>query len=131
MTTSPPGCKGVVGKGEARLVTHAFVRPGHTRDFVRHLGCVTVELLKAVVAAHGSIERVPAHPGTDSDAASLVDSRVQICQENLPYLRTRRTCELKVGEAGVRWEDRLLIPQGSTGFHLLVVAYAFPAPLRP
>eukprot|EP00966_Prymnesium_polylepis_P295868 6833339-Prymnesium_polylepis.3 len=64
------GCKGVVGRGEARLVTHAFVRPGRSRDFVRHVGCVSTELLKAVIAAHGTVERVPVEAGMDADAAS-------------------------------------------------------------
>ena len=64
------GCKGAVEKGEARLVTHAFVRPGRTRDFVRHVGCVSAELLKAVIAAHGSAERVPVDASMDSNAAS-------------------------------------------------------------
>ena len=71
------GCKKVIGKGEARLVTHAFVRPGHSRDFVRHVGCVSAELLKAVIAAHGSVERVPVEESMDSDAASA--ARAQLC----------------------------------------------------
>ena len=59
------GCKRVVEKGEARLVTHAFVRPGRSRDFVRHVGCVSPELMRAVIAAHGSVERVPTEKGMD------------------------------------------------------------------
>ena len=48
------GCKGVIERGELRLVTRAFVRPGRSRNFARHVGCVSVELLRAVIAAHGS-----------------------------------------------------------------------------
>ena len=71
------GCKGLVGKGETRLVTHAFVRPGRSRDFVRHVGCVSVELMRAVLAAHGSVEQVPVESGMDADALSF--ARAQLC----------------------------------------------------
>ena len=70
------GCKCVVGKGEARLVIHAFVRPGRTRDFVRHVRCMSFELLRAVTAAHGSVERVPVDASMDSDAASAARAQL-------------------------------------------------------
>jgi hypothetical protein len=60
----------MVGKGETRLVTHAFVRPGRSHDFVRHVGCVGAELMKAVLTAHVSVERVPIESGMDADAVS-------------------------------------------------------------
>ena len=60
----------VIEKGDTRLVTHAFVRPGRSRDFVRHVGCASVELIKAVLAAHISVERVPVESGMDADAVS-------------------------------------------------------------
>ena len=72
------GCKGVVEKGEARLVTHAFVRPGRSRDFMRHVGCVSPELMRAVIAAHGSVERVPVEKGMDGDALSATCA--QLCR---------------------------------------------------
>ena len=72
------GCKRVVEKGEARLVTHAFVRPGRSRDFVRHVGCVSPELMRAVIAAHGSVERVPVEKGVDGDALS--GTCAQLCR---------------------------------------------------
>ena len=72
------GCKRVVEKGEARLVTHAFVRPGRSRDFVRHVGCVSPELVRAVIAAHGSVERVPTEKGMDGDALS--GTCAQLCR---------------------------------------------------
>lgn len=68
----------MVGKGEARLVTHAFVRPGRTRDFVRHVKCVSAELLKAIIATHGSVERVPVEASMDADALSA--TRAQLCR---------------------------------------------------
>ena len=71
------GCKCVVGKGEARLVTHAFVRPGRTRDFVRHVGCATAELARALMAVHGSVERMPVDASMDADAAS--EARATLC----------------------------------------------------
>ena len=71
-------CKGVVGKGEARLVTHASVRPGRSRDFVRHVKCVSAELLKAIIATHGSVERVPVEASMDADALSA--TRAQLCR---------------------------------------------------
>ena len=77
------GCKWVIGKGEVRLVTHAFVRPGRSRDFVRHVKCVSTELLKAVVAAHGSVERVPV-ANIDADAVS--EARAQLCRLDVALL---------------------------------------------
>ena len=53
------GCKRAVVKGETRLVTHAFVRPGHGTCFVRHVSCVTAALLRELLAVYGSVERVP------------------------------------------------------------------------
>jgi hypothetical protein len=52
-------CKSAVGKGELRIVTHAFVRPGRSHDFVCHFKCATSALVKAMVGVHGSVERVP------------------------------------------------------------------------
>ena len=59
-------CKSAVEKGETRLVTHAFVRPGRGTRFVRHVGCVTAAVMRAVVEAHGSVERVPVGAGMDA-----------------------------------------------------------------
>ena len=72
------GCKGVIGKGEARLVTHAFVRPGRSRDLVRHATCVTAAIAKAMLASYGSLERVPA--SADVDAAALAELRSRLSQ---------------------------------------------------
>jgi hypothetical protein len=67
------GCKRAVEKGETRLVTHAFVRPGRGTCFVRHVGCVTATLLREVLAVHGSVERVPV--GAGMDAARVDEAR--------------------------------------------------------
>ena len=65
-------CKSVVGKGEMRIVTHAFVRPGRSHDFVCHLKCATSALAKAMVRMHGSVERVPTAKGIDGEELRVV-----------------------------------------------------------
>jgi hypothetical protein len=72
------GCKGTIGKGELRLVTRVFIMPGRSRDLVRHAGCMTAALAKAMIAAHGSLERVPA--SADVDAAALAELRSSMSQ---------------------------------------------------
>ena len=70
------GCKRLVGKGELRIVTRAFVMPGRARDLVRHTTCVTAVLAKAMLAAHGSMERVPASAEVDAAALGELRSRL-------------------------------------------------------
>ena len=65
-------CRSVVGKGEMRIVTHAFVRPGRTHDFVCHLKCVTSALVKAMVGVYGSVKRVPTAKGIDGEELRVV-----------------------------------------------------------
>jgi hypothetical protein len=60
-------CKERVGKGEMRIVTHAFVRPGRSHDFVNHLTCATPALVAAMVNVHGSVERVPVAEEVDGE----------------------------------------------------------------
>ena len=60
-------CKCGVGKGEIRIVTHAFVRPGRSHDFVCHLKCATSALVKAMVGVHGSVECVPVAKEVDGE----------------------------------------------------------------
>ena len=79
------GCKRIVAKGEIRLVTHAFVRPGRERaHFVRHIGCVTTQLLNAVLAAHGSVSGVPVAANMVMDTPSLSTAHAQLCQLATP-----------------------------------------------
>ena len=52
-------CKQGVGKGEVRVVVHAFVRPGRSHDFVYHVDCATPALVKSMVGVYGSVGRVP------------------------------------------------------------------------
>ena len=58
------------------MVTHAFVKPGRTHDFVCHLRCVTPALIKAVLTVYGSVERVPMTK--DMDADMCTDARAQL-----------------------------------------------------
>ena len=48
-------------------MTHAFVRPGRSHDFVCHLKCATSALVKAMVGVHGSVERVPTANGMGTE----------------------------------------------------------------
>ena len=75
-------CKQRVGKGELRIVTHAFVMPGRLHDFVCHLKCATSTLVKAMVGVHGSVERVPTAKGMGTeecgDACAQLE-RIAMC----------------------------------------------------
>jgi hypothetical protein len=54
------GCKGRIGKGELRLETCAFVRPGRRTVFVRHApSCVAAAVAREVLKVYGSASRVP------------------------------------------------------------------------
>ena len=66
------GCKGQVGKGELRLETSAFVRPGRRTVFVHHARatCVSVALARDVLSVYGSMERVPVGAGVDRAVAA-------------------------------------------------------------
>ena len=53
-------CKQLVQKGEARIVTLAFVRPGHSCKLVSHARCATAALARAMrEACGGDVECVP------------------------------------------------------------------------
>ena len=52
-------CKRGVDKGEVRILTHAFVRPGRSHDFVCHMACATSALVDKMVSVYGSLEKVP------------------------------------------------------------------------
>ena len=59
-------CKQSVRKGEVRIVTHAFVRPGRSHDFVCHAKCATPELVRAIMSVHGTVQCVPMAKGMDT-----------------------------------------------------------------
>ena len=70
-------CKRGVGKGELRIVTHAFVRPGRSHDFVCHLKCATSALVKAMVGVHGSVKRVPTAKGMGAEECGDACSQLE------------------------------------------------------
>ena len=65
-------CKKAVGKGEVRIVTHAFVRPGRSHDFVYHAGCATLKLVQAMVSVYGAVQRVPVAQSIDSEVCEEI-----------------------------------------------------------
>jgi hypothetical protein len=70
-------CKQRVGKGELRIVTHAFVRPERSHDFVNHLTCATPALVAAMVGVHGSVELVPVARGVGVEECANVLAQLQ------------------------------------------------------
>ena len=48
-------------------MTHAFVRPGRSHDFVNHLTCATPALVAAMAKVHGSVGRVPVAKGVGAE----------------------------------------------------------------
>ena len=61
-------CKQRVDKGDVRIVTCAFVRPGRRHDFVSHARCATPALVRAILSVYGAVRRVPAAAGMDTVA---------------------------------------------------------------
>ena len=69
-------CKKTVGKGDVRIVTHAFVRPGRSHDFVCHARCATPELVQAMVSVYGTVKCVPM--GSEMDPLVCEEVRADI-----------------------------------------------------
>ena len=69
-------CKQTVNKGEVRVVTCVFVRPGRRCDFVCHAACVNAEMVKAMLSVYRSVDRVPVAHDVDSEASSSVRNRL-------------------------------------------------------
>jgi hypothetical protein len=70
------GCKGVVAKGEVRVVTHAFVRPNRATYFVRHVRCTTAACVASMIKAHGSIDRVPTDSSMDPETVASARAKL-------------------------------------------------------
>ena len=70
-------CRSAVGKGELRIVTHAFVMPGRLHDFVCHLKCATSTLVKAMVGVHGSVKCVPTAKGMGAEECGDACSQLE------------------------------------------------------
>jgi hypothetical protein len=75
------GCKGRVAKGELRLETIAFVRPGRRTVLVQHARatCVAVALARDVLRVYGSVERVPVGAGVDPMAVAEARDMLVCC----------------------------------------------------
>ena len=56
----------MVGKGDVRIVTHAFVRPRRSHDFVCHARCATPKMVQAMVSVYGAVKCVPMAKGIDT-----------------------------------------------------------------
>ena len=74
------GCKGVVAKGEVRVVTHAFVRPNRATYFVRHVRCTTAACVASMLKAHGSMDRVPVDSSMDAKAAAVTRAQLSAAE---------------------------------------------------
>lgn len=70
-------CKQRVGMGEVRIVTHAFVRPGRSHDFVNHARCATPKLVQAMVSVYGAVQFVPIGRGVDPKAGDEVRANLE------------------------------------------------------
>ena len=62
-------CKRCIDKGELRLETCAFVRPGRRTVFVQHAACVTAVVAHELLKVYGTVERVPVAPEVASGLA--------------------------------------------------------------
>ena len=64
-------CKGLIDKGEIRIVTLASVSswpmPRRSVKLVRHTRCVTKSFAAAVLEAHGTVENVPVLGGVSPE----------------------------------------------------------------
>ena len=74
-------CKQSIDKGEMRLETSAFVRPGRRTVFVMHVDCVSAAVARAVLSVHGTVERVPVSVDVSEERAgearALLSERAQ------------------------------------------------------
>ena len=75
-------CKQGVNKGDARIVTCAFVMPGRRRDFVSHASCATPALMRAILSVYGTVRRVPMASGMDIEAYERVCAQLESVREN-------------------------------------------------
>lgn len=70
-------CKRALGRGEVRVVTHAFIRPGRGTYFVRHVKCATSAFVASMLRSHGSIESVPVDSSMDAETATAARAMLE------------------------------------------------------
>ena len=63
-------CRRRIEKGAARVEIRAFVRPGRRTLLFRCADCLDARFAAAVLAAHGSAERVPVEAGLVGSAGA-------------------------------------------------------------
>ena len=71
-------CRQLVGRGELRFVTHAFVRPGRATTFTRHVRCADAAFMRAVLAVHGDLGQLPVRGGDEADVLSRVRGELRL-----------------------------------------------------
>ena len=64
-------CRRRIEKGDARIEINAFVRPGRRTLLFRCADCLDARFAAAVLATHGSVERVPVEAGLVDSAEAL------------------------------------------------------------
>ena len=69
-------CKQLIGKGELRLETCAFVMPGRRTVFVTHAACVTAAQARDVHRVYRAVERVPVDAGADAACVKEAQTRI-------------------------------------------------------
>ena len=65
-------CKQSIRKGALRIAITAFVRPNRSTLFARCCHCIDARFASAVLAVHGTAERVPAAHGVPGEDAARV-----------------------------------------------------------
>ena len=76
-------CKQLVGKGELRLETCAFVMPGRRTVFATHATCVTVAQARDVMSIYRCVDRVPIGAGADTMRVKEAQSRLASLAEGV------------------------------------------------
>ena len=69
-------CRKRIARGELCFRTHAFVRPGRSATFFRHVGCIDTGFAVAVLAAH-SAATIPSYGELDASAVALAVEALQ------------------------------------------------------
>ena len=72
-------CRRRIEKGAARVEIRAFVRPGRRTLLFRCVDCLDARFVAAVLAVHGSVERVPVGLGGSAEAQRVRDAMAAAC----------------------------------------------------
>ena len=72
-------CNSRIEKGDARIEINAFVRPGRRTLLFRCVDCLDARFVAAVLAVHGSVERVPVGLVGSAEAQRVRDAMAAAC----------------------------------------------------